>query len=65
MSTAVAVGWVFALWMPGLPTTVLSRTRLSLAPAAMTIPLVLPVTVFCSTTLPVGVPTKPIPKLFC
>jgi hypothetical protein len=62
MSTARAFGFEFAVWIPGLPTTTFSRTMVWRVAAATSIPLVLPVTLFASMTLPEAVPMTPIPK---
>ncbi len=46
MSAACASGLRLATWMPGLPTAMFCRTTVLRAPAAMRMPLVLPVAWF-------------------
>lgn len=53
---------VSKIWVAGLPETLFRRTMLPLAFAAIQIPFVLPPIMFLSITLPLLVPTRPIPK---
>lgn len=62
MSIARTSARVLEIWIGGLPTTVFSRTTVSRAPAVMTMPCVLPVTVLPSTMFPVAEAMRPMPK---
>ena len=62
MSTARASGRVFPTWIGGVPTTALSLTLVSRDPDPGRMPLVLPLTVFSSSTLPEADPITPIPE---